>query len=596
MGDYDALRERAVRFLLAAGGQAPPADLARHLFGATSPEPWVGLLRRVLGPDFTLEDGQVRLTASGPAAGTPLPDLTFTVLDIETTGLDPASSRPVQVSAIKLEPGGQPAVFLTLVRPDRPVRRGLGRFPWAPELDAAPDLRTVLTQLGEFIEGIAVGQDIRWQWEFLRSVARQVGVGWPHRPVLDSAVLARHLFPDLGKPSLERIAARVGAPVLDRDRADRDARMLAAVLPALLKAAEGRGIRNWGQLEAVAGWPALGPVRLPDADRIPDGPGVYILRDGSGRALYVGKSHRLRARVRSYFSRPPAYNRHLEGLPALTRSVEVVPCGTDLSATLAEGRLIAELAPPYNRVRRPRGPAFVYRTAEPVSRWHVGRSVPPTAPFFAAFDTVREARAVLADLRQTFPLPGCRRRLPVRGGACSLAGTGNPCRVCRAELPDDAYREVLAGAQAALARRAGSFGLILFGVSDAEVHLWLGGAYRGRLDLADLSAEGIGRLLAGRPDPVETVLFWRWRRLNPRAGLLIPLRFPPTDIREILAALRAAVGSAGQSAADVPGLPADKDQGCPEVIEGADPAQDLVEADKGPEHGSDRPGRLRPNR
>ncbi len=544
MGDYDVLRERAVRFLTAAGGRAPLADLACHLFGTTSPEPWVGFLRRVLGPDFVIDGREVGLAAPAPAAETPLPDLTFTVLDIETTGLDPASSRPVQVSAIKLRLGGRPAVFHTLVRPDRPVRRGLGRFPWAPQLDSAPDLRTVLAELGEFIEGVAVGQDIRWQWEFLRSIARQLDIAWPHRPVLDSAVLAQHLFPDLGKPSLERIAARVGAPVLDRDRADRDARMLAAVLPALVKAAGDRGIRTWGELEAVAGWPALAPVRLPEADRVPDGPGVYILRDGSGRALYVGKSRNLRARVRSYFNRPPAYNRHLEGLPALTRSVEAVPCGTDLSAILTEGRLITELAPPYNRVRHLRGPAFVYRTAEPLSRWYVGRTVPPTAPFFAAFDAVREARAALAELRRRFPLPGCRRRLPVSRGRCALAAAGDPCRVCRGELAADVYREVLAEAETALAALAGSFGLILFGGSGAEAHIWAGGAYRGWLGEADLSAEGIGRLLANRPDPVQTVLFWRWRRLNPRAGLLVPFDFP-AGIREILAGLRAAVGLPG---------------------------------------------------
>ncbi len=542
MGDYGALRERAVRFLSAAGGRASLADLARHLFGAASPEPWVGLLGRVLGPEFVIAGGEVALTCPGPAPDTPPEGLTLTVLDIETTGLDPASSRPVQVSAIRLRPGGRPAVFYSLVRPDRPVRRGLKKFPRAAELDAAPDLKTLLGELAGFIEGVVVGQDIRWQWEFLASLGRQLGVSWPHLPVLDSAVLARHLWPDLGKPSLERLAGRVGAPVLPRDRADHDARMLAAVVPRLLAEARERGIRTWGELEAVAGWPALAGVRLPNLGAVPAGPGVYILRDGSGRALYVGKSRNLRARVRSYFNRPPAYNRHLEGLPALTRSVETVPCGSELSALLLEGRLIAELGPPYNRVRRLRGPVFVYRTPEAPSRWHIGGRVPPAAPFFAAFDTRRDAEAALAEARRTLPLPGCRRRLPARRtDDCPLAKFGDPCRVCRGEVTAEGYGEVLTLAQEAVARLGGTFGLILFGPPEPEVHLWAGGAYRGWLGESALSAEGLGTLLNGRPDPLGTVLFWRWHRLNPRAGLKVPLEYPPGDLSGLADRLRAAL-------------------------------------------------------
>lgn len=528
MGDYGALRERALRFLTAAGGRASLAELARHLFGTASPDPWVGLLSRVLGPEFVIAGGEVALACPGPAPDTPLDRLVLTVLDIETTGLDPASSRPVQVSAIGLHPDGRPpAVFHTLVRPERRLRRGLKKFSRAAELDSAPDLKTVLRELAGFVGGVVVGQDIRWQWEFLASLARQLGVSWPHLPILDSAVLARHLWPDLGKPSLERLAGRLGTPVLPRDRADYDAHMLAAVVPRLLAEAARQGIRTWGELEAVAGWPALGRTRLPEVGTVPEGPGVYILRDGLGRALYVGKSRNLRARVRSYFSRPPAYNRHLEGLPALTRAVEAVPCGSELSAVLLEGRLIAELGPPYNRVRRLEGPVFVYRTAEDPSRWHIGRRVPPTAPFFAAFDTRPEAAGALAAARRTLPLPGCRRLPARRTSGCPLTQLGDPCRVCRGEIPAEAYREVLSSAERTLAGLAGSFGLILFGSGDAEVHLWVGGAYRGWVERSALSAERLGALLKGRPDPRETALFWRWHRLNPGAGIKIPLEYPP---------------------------------------------------------------------
>jgi excinuclease ABC subunit C len=34
---------------------------------------------------------------------------------------------------------------------------------------------------------------------------------------------------------------------------------------------------------------------------LPDGPGVYLWKDGENRILYVGKAKKLRSRVRSYY-------------------------------------------------------------------------------------------------------------------------------------------------------------------------------------------------------------------------------------------------------------------------------------------------------
>ena len=78
----------------------------------------------------------------------------------------------------------------------------------------------------------------------------------------------------------------------------------------------------------------------------PDTPGVYVLRDAAGRAVYVGKANRLRRRLRAHFAM-----RRWRGLQApLARiaDAEWHEVGSELEALLREAALIDELQPPAN--------------------------------------------------------------------------------------------------------------------------------------------------------------------------------------------------------------------------------------------------------
>ena len=78
----------------------------------------------------------------------------------------------------------------------------------------------------------------------------------------------------------------------------------------------------------------------------PASPGVYILRDERGSALYVGKATNLRRRLRAHFAR-----RHWPALKAgMARAVDAEweAVGSELEALLREVTLIAELSPAVN--------------------------------------------------------------------------------------------------------------------------------------------------------------------------------------------------------------------------------------------------------
>lgn len=78
----------------------------------------------------------------------------------------------------------------------------------------------------------------------------------------------------------------------------------------------------------------------------PSGPGVYVLRDADGRALYVGKANSLRRRLRTHF----AARRWRAVRPEFSRAAaaEWHEVGSEIEALLLEAQLIGEFSPVVN--------------------------------------------------------------------------------------------------------------------------------------------------------------------------------------------------------------------------------------------------------
>jgi predicted GIY-YIG superfamily endonuclease len=78
----------------------------------------------------------------------------------------------------------------------------------------------------------------------------------------------------------------------------------------------------------------------------PPTPGVYVLRDADGRALYVGKAVHLRRRLRAHF----AERRWRSLKPEMSRAAgaDWQEVGSEIEALLREAALIGELRPPVN--------------------------------------------------------------------------------------------------------------------------------------------------------------------------------------------------------------------------------------------------------
>lgn len=85
--------------------------------------------------------------------------------------------------------------------------------------------------------------------------------------------------------------------------------------------------------------------------RLPTQPGVYLMRDESGQALYVGKARNLRKRVASYFDTRPKGERIMR-MVARIQAIEVSITRSESEALLLENEWIKSLKPRYNVLLR----------------------------------------------------------------------------------------------------------------------------------------------------------------------------------------------------------------------------------------------------
>ncbi|HZC28698.1 MAG TPA: GIY-YIG nuclease family protein, partial [Gaiellaceae bacterium] len=92
--------------------------------------------------------------------------------------------------------------------------------------------------------------------------------------------------------------------------------------------------------------------------RLPDGPGVYLFRDGRGKVIYVGKAKSIKKRVASHFSNPVTRGA-FEMVDAI-ESVEFILVASEAEALLAEQNFIKQYRPRFNiRLRDDKSYPFI---------------------------------------------------------------------------------------------------------------------------------------------------------------------------------------------------------------------------------------------
>lgn len=196
-------------------------------------------------------------------------------------------------------------------------------------------------------------------------------------------------------------------------------------------------------------------LQRPAPSSVPDAPGVYIFRDGHGRALYVGKAKSLRKRTANYFAAdlPPRTRTMVEQ----ARDLEWIVTDSEVAALMLEYSLAQENQPPFN-VRLKDDKSFPYLALTRDEEWPRAmvmrgrrrRGVQYFGPYARAYSI----RQTLDSLLRTFPVRTCTnakyRRHEASGRPCLLFHIEKCSGPCVGEVDRAAYEGHLDGLAAFL--------------------------------------------------------------------------------------------------------------------------------------------------
>jgi DNA polymerase-3 subunit epsilon len=385
--------------------------------------------------------------------GVPLREVTFVVVDLETTGGSPRDSRITEIGAVRVTGGERIGTFHALVNPGEPIPPYISHLTGIDDflVREEPPIEAVLPAFLEFARGaIFVAHNARFDFSFLNENLRRLdypALGGP--PVCTAKLARRVVWPDVPNVRLQTLAQYFRTRAKPIHRALDDAMACAEVLDGLIDLGGRLGILTLGDLrEAVRarGRPHFGKIRL--ADALPHAAGVYRFVGRDDRVLYVGKARDLRARVKSYFYGDE--RKKVENLLGEVRRVEGEETpGGELEALVLEARLIRQHEPKYNR----RGKTWrrsAYLKLDPSEAYPRLKVVHRAGhldgcTYLGPFSGGGAARLAKEALEEVVPLRRCTRAMGARTrfAACALADIGRCPAPCDGRIDPERYGELV---------------------------------------------------------------------------------------------------------------------------------------------------------
>ena len=235
-----------------ADGPRHTLDVAREVLGLSGHDGAASAaVFQLLGTDprFLVDDAGVwTLDPTAVPLGAPLADVSFAVVDVETTGRGSwAGHRMIEIAIVEVRGGSVVDQYETLLNPGQRLPGAITALTGIDEemISGAPYFDHVAEEVASRLAGkVFVAHNATFDWSFVSSeLVAAIGEA-PDVPRLCTVRMCRRLVPALRHRNLDVLARHFGVTNHARHRAYGDALATARVLIRMLDEAMGRGIED----------------------------------------------------------------------------------------------------------------------------------------------------------------------------------------------------------------------------------------------------------------------------------------------------------------------------------------------------------------
>ncbi len=349
----------------------------------------------------------------------PLEQASFSIIDIETTGLSPRYNNIIEIGIVKVSGLKIKETYQTMINPGRQIPYYISQFTGITDEDVynAPFFDDAADEILDFIsEDIIGGHNFSFDKSFLKRELLYAGRGILYNRDICTLKLARRMYPDLRSKSLTNMCRHFKLHNENSHRALSDAKVTAQLLIRMIE--ELRDKHSISTLEDLLSYhkkPAakVKSSRLKEPLReyaagLPQAPGIYYFLNSKGDIIYIGKAKSLRDRIKSYFS--PTAPRKAKKIVQQASRIKIEMTNTELTALLMEAESIKLVNPRHNTQLKEYGNKYFLRidAANDFPGIEIcnyfdfdGRD------YFGLFITRRKAVSLLEMIHKTFALREC---------------------------------------------------------------------------------------------------------------------------------------------------------------------------------------------
>lgn len=329
----------------------------------------------------------------------------YVVVDIETTGGSPKSSKITEIALYKTDGKTIVDEFVTLVNPEMPIPEFIVRLTGISDkmVENAPKFYEIAKKIIEFTQDcVFVAHNVSFDYNVIRHEFRSLGFDF-RLAHLCTVRASKYMLPGYDSYSLGKLARSLEIEIKGRHRAGGDA--LATTL--IFNMLHGKSVKNLEKFIAQEINPkSLHPnLDLDFVDNIPNKTGIYKFYNDTNQLIYIGKSKHIKKRIDQHLKNNST-KKGIEMQQEIYR-IEYELTGSELIALLLESQLIKQHRPVYNHALRrslfPYG-LYYFENETGYIQFYIERTAKRTETPLSSFSTRTEAVAYLETQCKLFTL------------------------------------------------------------------------------------------------------------------------------------------------------------------------------------------------